>query len=102
MKCYFCQSDMLPAADEFSCPKCPHGVYLMLSHLFWIRFSLKNKKYQALWYFCVFNVKYDHPQLFRLYNDEGTYERIMELTSGIDKITPQNIIYKMNTYLPFI
>jgi hypothetical protein len=115
MKCYFCQSDMISTMKDYLCPTCPQETRLNTppntnKDYVYMRYAIKNKNYSPSWTFannqlesfrlftCTPNSDYDAD----LYTREYVYELILQLTEGIDKITPQNVIEKMNTYLPFL
>jgi len=96
MKCYFCQSDMTSTVENcFLCPNCPYETFMYnfdknyVSHIF----SIKKATYIASW-------KFSDNQLETFSLFKGTL--ILRLFEGIDKITPQNVVQKMKTYLPFI
>jgi len=91
MKCYFCQSDMISSMKDYLCPSCPQETRLNTrtdnkKDYVYMRYSIKNRNY--------------YPN--DIYDREFEYKLILKWTEGIDKITPNNVIDKMNTYLPFL
>jgi hypothetical protein len=64
-------------------------------HLTWLRIVHNSKTYQAHWYLR------DGLHMFRLYGEPHTSKLIIELKSGIEHITPQNIEAKISTMLVF-
>lgn len=111
---------MIPDVQEFLCTTCPHEIHLntpmydLLNNkkdYVYMRYSIKNRNYSPSWTFA--NSKLESFRLFSyvhnkdydindFYSKEFYFKLILKWTEGINKITPQNVIEKMNTYLPFI
>ena len=116
MKCYFCQSDMISSMKDYLCPSCPQETRLNTrtdnkKDYVYMRYSIKNRNYSPSWTFA--NSQLESFRLFSythnlyydpndIYDREFEYNLILKWTEGIDKITPNNVIDKMNTYLPFL